>query len=161
MSLPSSLIAAAAVIAAIPALACTRPTATQPELCTVHLPPVLSVHFNENAALAPAAEGWDEDCSHFRLNAAAVQRFFSHADSTDQRQAQQILGWSPCYASGTLKFADGREAAWSIHGYGTGTLAIVGGQGFYVYCPDCALSPSGSAKVGRPEAALASSGRSG
>jgi hypothetical protein len=137
------ILAAAVTLTAfpLPAGACTAPSATAPALCATHLPPILSVQIDENAAVAPAAEGDGYSCSNFKVSAEAVRRFFSHAEATDQRQALNTLGWSPCYASGTLKFADGKLAGWSIHRYRTGSLAIVGGRRLYVYCPECAFAP--------------------
>ena len=134
---------AALLMIALPAAAatCHKSTATEPELCPLHLAPITAVHIRENAAVALAEADDPVNCAEFHVDAAEVRRFFAHAEATQERAARPVVGWSPCYASGSLKFADGRWALWSIHQYKSGSLAVVGGDRYFVYCPECAFRP--------------------
>lgn len=120
---------------------CTEATEYQPRLCPIQLPRVATVRIAENGATAPASDAPAANCSKFRLTANGVRRYLSRAMEANESDAHHTLDWSPCYASGTLTFADGRSAHWSISQAGTGSLARDDGTRVFLYCPTCKRKP--------------------
>lgn len=120
---------------------CIEATEYQPALCQVKLPKTTSVTIQENAATSPASDDRKIDCSSFKLTAKDVRRYFENALKTSPEDAHHTLDWSPCYASGTLVFSDGRKAHWSINQFRTGSLSITGESRMFLYCPDCKYKP--------------------
>jgi hypothetical protein len=120
---------------------CTEGSEFEPALCPIRLPEITAIQIQENGAKAAASQDQNVDCSDFKLDAKQVQRFFSLATEADERDAHYTLDWSPCYASGTLTFADGKTAHWSINQFRTGTLAIDDVTRMFLYCPKCDFKP--------------------
>lgn len=120
---------------------CSPPTEFQPALCPLRLPTISSVRIEENGAKSPAGEEVALDCSSFRLTPRAVRRYLTRARAANEDDAHHTLDWSPCYASGTVAFADGRSGRWSVTQSGIGSLAIQGGTSWFLYCPDCRRHP--------------------
>jgi hypothetical protein len=120
---------------------CTTATELQPRLCPVKLPGISTVRIEENGAKSPAADDKATDCSGFRVTAKGVRRFLRRAWEANESDAHHTLDWSPCYASGTLTFEDGRTAHWSISQFRTGSLSIEGEKRVFLYCPRCKYQP--------------------
>jgi predicted RNase H-like nuclease len=80
------------------------------------------------------------DCSEFKLDTKKVRKFFSRAKIADKRAAHSTLDASLCETSGTLKFASGKQAHWTIGHLQDGWLAI-GDKGLLLYCPTCKFKP--------------------
>lgn len=113
----------------------------EPALCPVSWPKIIAVHIEENGAKATAATDPGLDCSGFKLDEKKVRRYLSRAKAANESDAHHTLDWSPCYASGTLTFAGGKRANWSINQMQTGSLTIEGGNKTFLYCPRCRFKP--------------------
>lgn len=120
---------------------CTNGSEFEPALCPIRLPKVRLVHIEDNGAKASASEDQDVDCSSFRMNETTVRRFFARAKEANESDAHHTLDWSPCYASGTLVFSGGKTAHWSINQMRSGSLAVDGETGMFLYCPTCNFKP--------------------
>lgn len=120
---------------------CTPGSEYEPPLCPIHLPKIKSVHIQENGAKAIAATDPAIDCSSFKVNERHLRRFWSRAKETNDNEAHHTLDWLPCYASGTLQFANGKQAAWSVNQAGIGSLSIEGKDAMVLYCPSCSFKP--------------------
>lgn len=120
---------------------CSPPTEFQPALCPLHLPTISSIRIKENGAKSPAEGDAALDCSSFRLTPKAVRRYLTRARTANEDDARHTLDWSPCYASGTVAFVDGRSGRWSITQSGIGSLAVEGGPSWFLYCPGCRSDP--------------------
>jgi hypothetical protein len=104
---------------------------------TVRLPPIANITIKENAARAPAATGSDETCTRFVLTKRDVLEFLSHADGIPEHDYYHMLDWSPCYASGEIRFKNGQTATWGIHRYRGGSIKFSDGRVRYLSCPKC------------------------
>lgn len=120
---------------------CSPPAEFQPALCPLRLPAISSIRIEENGAKSPAEEETALDCSSFRLTPRAVRRYLTRARTANEDDAHHTLDWSPCYASGTVAFVDGRSGRWSVTQSGIGSLVIEGGASWFLYCPSCRHSP--------------------
>lgn len=127
--------------ASIAAGGCTKGSEYEPVLCPIRLPKVRSVHIEENGAKATASQDQSVNCASFRINEKIVRRFLSRAKEANESDAHHTLDWSPCYASGTLVFYGGKKAHWSINQMRSGSLAVDGEAGMFLYCPTCNFKP--------------------
>lgn len=138
------LLFAACMLLAHPLFArelCTKGSEFEPPLCPVSMPKIRSVSIEENGAKATASQGESVDCSVFKLSKKQVRRYLSRAKQTNESDAHHTLDWSPCYASGTLKFDNGQTAHWSINQLRTGSLSMEGKNKMLLYCPTCDFMP--------------------
>lgn len=116
---------------------------TEPVTEPSGLAAVRQVVIDENAARAhSAAEG--VDCSKFVLTERLVVRYFSRARRIREHDFNHLISWLPCYAGGSVSFADGRRARWSIREDGGAWLHFEGGAELHLYCPRCRLPRTGS-----------------
>lgn len=122
--------------------ACTTATEYQPVLCRIKLPRIADIEIEENGARSTLADDQNLDCSRFKLDAISVRRYFTKAlQVKNEEDAHHTLDWLPCYASGTMRFTDGRKARWGINQSQTGSLVLDGKSEMFLYCPDCKFKP--------------------
>ena len=122
--------------------ACTKRSEFQPVLCRIKLPRIVAIEIEDNgASTSPTAEP-EIDCSRFKLTAAGVRRYFGKAwRILDKSDMHHKLDWLPCYASGTLRFADGKTARWYIEQSATARLVPEGEEEINFFCPSCKYAP--------------------
>lgn len=120
---------------------CTKATEFMPALCPLHLPEIVDVRIEQNGVKADAAKDDPADCTRFKVDGQVVRHFFESARKVDANDAHHTLDWSPCYASGTLTFADGRKAHWDINELRTGDFDLGTGARQFVYCQTCRAKP--------------------
>lgn len=113
---------------------------SEPRLYALELPLIAKLTIEENAAKAPA-EGGEADCSGFVLNAEDVRVFLERAGAVSEHDYRHTLDWSPCYAAGTVQFADGLTGTWGIQQLRAGSLSLSDGRTLYLYCPRCRSGP--------------------
>ncbi len=121
---------------------CTKPSEFQPALCQIKLPRITEITIDENAARS-AAEDTQTNCTRFKLTNSTVRRYFNKAwQIKNESEAHHKLTWLPCYASGTMRFADGKTAHWGIRESQNGSLVFDGCKSEIVlYCPTCKFKP--------------------
>ena len=120
---------------------CTTATEYQPVLCRVKLPKISAIVIEENGARS-SVDDQKFDCSRFKLTIKHVRQYLTKAwQVKNSDDANHMLDWLPCYASGTLLFVDGSKAKWSITQSQTGSLNSEGMNGLILYCPDCKFKP--------------------
>jgi len=120
---------------------CTKGSEYEPALCPLRLEKISTIKIDENGATAVAAQDPSIDCSSFRLGTRKIRKFFSKAKVANESDAHHTLDWSPCYASGTLNFTNGKKAHWSINQLRTGSLAMDSDNRLFLYCPTCNFKP--------------------
>lgn len=120
---------------------CTHGTEYEPALCPIRLDKISTITVEENGAKAVASQDPAIDCSGFRVDAKKVRRFLARAKEANESDAHHTLDWSPCYASGTLTFVNGKTAHWSLNQLRTGGLVIDGENRMFLYCPTCDFKP--------------------
>jgi hypothetical protein len=120
---------------------CTKGSEFEPPLCPLRIKKILTIQIKENGVrnnmIAPE---YHIDCSEFKLDTQKIRKFFLRAKIADKRAAHSTLDSSLCYASGTLKFANGEKVFWKIGHLQDGWLAI-GDEGLLLYCPTCKFKP--------------------
>ncbi len=62
-----------------------------------------------------------EPCRKFRPTVAQVKRYFSRAYPVDAIYYSKKF-WSPCWAEGTIEFADGNRGRWRLNSGGVAYL---------------------------------------
>ncbi len=124
---------------------CTKGSEFEPPLCPLILPTIASITVEQNAAESSveqsAAADATVDCKRFRLTPAQVRRYLSLARATTASDAHYTLDVSPCYASGTLAFKDGRTGRWRLDMLRTGSITIGDAEPVVTYCPRCKYKP--------------------
>ncbi len=120
---------------------CTEGSEFEPPLCPVALPRIQHVSIIENGATSPAEPESTATCSRFRLTESQVRRYFAKARSANPSDVHYTLDWSPCSASGTLVFQNGKAARWSITQSRAGSLTMDNGEEITLYCPTCKFKP--------------------
>ncbi len=110
-------------------------------------PPVRSVTFTANGARSENAGDSTENCAAFKLTERHIKEFFRKARAVSQNFSENELGWSPCYAEGTVVFSNGEEATWSVSPWQDGAISITNGKnrgkGALLYCEKCDWSFEG------------------
>lgn len=109
----------------------------EPETKRFTLPPISSLTIEENGALSPAARDSDQTCRSFLLSKRDVTDFLRRAGEVTEHDYFHMLDWSPCYASGTLRFKDGTTGVWGIHRFRGGSIRFSDGRTVYLHCPKC------------------------
>jgi hypothetical protein len=124
---------------------CSKGSEFEPPLCPLVLPKIASITVEENAAGPAVAQGAAADntvdCKRFRLTPAQVRRYLSLARATNANDAHYTLDVSPCYASGTLVFKDGKTGRWRLDSLRSGAITIGDAQPLVTYCPRCKYKP--------------------
>lgn len=88
-------------------------------------------------------------CDKFILSKAMVAQYFAKATQVSAAAYKHDNDWSPCDATGTARFADGRTFAWNIQQLGSGWL-VLKQRKYYFNCEDCALTGLGYSEPGGP-----------
>lgn len=117
---------------------------TAPIMHDPKFPSILSVTIKENGATSPAASSSDEGCADFVLQERDVLEYLRNAKEVTQHDYYHMLDWSPCYASGVVKFKGGATGVWGIQQLRAGSLRLSTGKQYFLYCPTCsarALQP--------------------
>jgi hypothetical protein len=133
-----------AILGGVHAESCTKGSELEPALCRLRLPKIVKVVILENAAGTPRDGDGMDSCREFVMTEKQVRRYFSKAMTTSANEAHAKLDWSPCHASGSLVFSDGRTATWDINLSRAGSLSIAGADNLLLYCPSCNFKPFGS-----------------
>lgn len=127
--------------AAVAKEVCSPPTEYRPALCKITLPRIKAIHIEKNAAQSPA-DKQATNCTDFNLSEAMIRRYFSKALKIKTTAAiDHTLDWLPCYASGTLQFANGKTALWHIEQAQTARLTFSDTEELLLYCPRCRFMP--------------------
>ena len=121
--------------------ACTQGSEHEPSLCPLKIPGINRILIEENGAKSPAESNPAITCSGFRLTEHQVRRYFLNAKSVSENDDHYTLDWSPCYASGTLFFSDGRHGFWSIDQFRRGSVVMSNGEKSMQFCPKCKFKP--------------------
>lgn len=123
---------------------CTKPTEFMPSLCPIKFPRIKTIRIEENGARSPKSNDTILDCSVFKFTEKKVRRYISLAMTTSEQEAMEVLDWSPCYASGTLTFVNGKTANWYIN-QGKGGMIYgwedINKDSISLYCPKCKFKP--------------------
>lgn len=77
------------------------------------------------------------DCKKFILRESDVAEYFKKAKIVSHGDFMHQLNWAPCYARGTVKFANGDKGTWNIQRYRIGSLKLSDGRKVYFNCPKC------------------------
>lgn len=121
-----------------PSTACQTGTEYLPALCASTLPVLKAVIIETQAS----AEKGHSACAHFSLSQAQVARFFRQARLIkDENEGRAKLDWLPCASRGTLYFADGRNAQWSISPTRSAIVVFENGERLAMFCPSCTFKP--------------------
>lgn len=72
--------------------------------------------------------GLSEDCSTFVITRKRATYFFNHAKIISNRARTHDKDMSYCHAEGTVMFANGDRADWTISRYGTAVMALTSGK---------------------------------
>lgn len=123
-----------------PAL-CQPGSEFEPALCSLTLPGISELLIAENAARSALDKDRTVNCASFKLSTRQARRFLRRAKLVDPATAHSTLDWSPCYASGTVRFVDGRRAHWTITSTRVGSLIFDGQAEQQLYCPKCTEKP--------------------
>jgi len=119
---------------------CSRGSEFEPALCAVNLPPISSIDIHQNAARSTLADDATR-CDDFVLTESQLYMFFSATRQIDAGDAHHQLDWSPCHASGDVRFSDGRVGQWTISQSRVGSLAVDGDEPVTLYCRRCQFAP--------------------
>ena len=120
---------------------CTPGSEYEPRTCLLELPRITRVTILRNAAKSNQELDPAVSCGGFKLTPKLVRRYLTHAKTVDPNDAHHTLDWSPCSASGEVRFADGRSGRWHIEQLRAGTLKIGGAEEQILYCPSCRIRP--------------------
>lgn len=109
----------------------------QVEVAPLRLPGISRLAIVENGATAPAAQEAQPQCAKFRLGARDVREYLRVAQVVSQHDYLHALDWSPCFASGTVWFANGLTGVWGIQQFRAGSLKLSDGRELFLFCPQC------------------------
>ena len=83
----------------------------------------------------------DTDCSKFAVTPAQARFFLRHAQAISKRAHDHDHPWTTCRIDGTVKYANGMRAEWSIDAGGRGILMPINGKRkhvvYFLYCEAC------------------------
>lgn len=122
---------------------CTSGSEFEPPLCPLHLPRITKVTIVKNAAGSPSEGDGVATCDGFRISEMQVRRYLAKAKTTTSRDAHATLDWSPCHATGSVEFSNGRTGQWDINLSRAGSISIDGAENIVLYCPKCRFKPFG------------------
>jgi len=126
--------------AALAKTKCTPPQEFQPPLCQLVLPPIVSVTIEENSPDPPSNPATAADCSGFVVTDRQVRRYLTRAKRVPYG-ADSTLDWSPCTASGSVRFEDGQSARWTLSPLRVGSVVFDKRPEWVLYCPNCTDEP--------------------
>ncbi len=121
--------------------ACTPGSEYEPPVCPIRLPAIAALAIERTGAQAYREPGGPASCSSFRPTSDQIKAFLAKAGSVDPQAADATLDRSPCFASGRVRFADGRVARWRAEQLRVGTLAFPGRAEMLLYCRTCRAKP--------------------
>ena len=121
--------------------ACTKGTEFEPPLCSTHLPAIAGITIERIGARAYPESDGQPPCVRFRPSRAQIVHYLSKARTIDSQSADATRDRSPCYASGLVRYADGKKARWRIEQLGVGTLQLPGREAMLLYCKECSSPP--------------------
>lgn len=113
----------------------------EPALCPLRLPHIGELRIAENGAKSALEKDESVSCKRFRISPRQARRFLQRAKAVDPVGAHSTLDWSPCYASGSVRFVDGRRAQWTVTSTRVGSLIFEGQPEQQLYCPRCTERP--------------------
>jgi len=134
------LLFAVASLASCATRHCSPGSEFEPSLCALSLPQINDIDIRKNASRSAQADDATQ-CDDFVLTEAQLRMFFSATKQIDASDAHHTLDWSPCNASGDVRFSDGRVGQWTISQSRLGSLAIDGDEEITLYCPRCRFTP--------------------
>lgn len=120
---------------------CTQAAEDEPVLCPLRLPAPRAIVVEKTAQQAWQEKVQPVSCRSFVVTAATVGQYLRRARRTDAQSVHFTLAESPCYASGRVRFADGRVAQWRIDQFAIGKLRFGDGKSVVLYCPACRGKP--------------------
>ena len=120
---------------------CSQAGEDEPVLCPLRLPAPRTIVVEKNAQQAWREKVQPVSCRSFVVTLAAVGQYLRRARRTDAQSVHYTLPESPCYASGWVRFADGRVAQWRIDQFAIGKLTFKDGKVVILYCPACRSKP--------------------
>jgi hypothetical protein len=122
---------------------CTKSTEYEPSLCRIKLPPIATVVIEKKFAGKTSTGNIQDDdkCDKFILTPMAVKRYFRETMLFNETDFHYYKQWTPCHASGTLTFRDGRKGKWLIDALQNGTLKVENGKEIYLLCDKCNFKP--------------------
>jgi hypothetical protein len=122
--------------------ACTKSKEYEPSLCKVKIPKIATVLIEQNGAgQTPIDAGAERKCENFVLTPSKVKRYFRETMLFNETDFHYYKNVTPCFASGTLVFTDGRKAKWDIDAHQNGTLKIESNKEIYLLCDKCNFKP--------------------
>src|SRR5438094_4606136 len=130
----------AALIFAITAsssLAMADDSGIEPKLHNAHLPPITTVTIRSSGMTSPASPESAEQCKNFKLDFKEIREYIGKASEVAKDDYFHMLDWSPCSASGEVRFANGITGTWEVQQYHAGLLKLSNGRTIYLYCPQC------------------------
>mgnify|MGYP003384732926 CR=1 FL=1 len=135
-----------AALLALPLLSmaqCSVASEFLPALCAVKLPAIGHIQIEENGMSAANPNGEVVDCARFKLSKRQVVIYLRKASQVrDATDALAKLDYSPCSASGSVRFANGKTARWQISETQTGVLVWHDDNAsISLYCPTCRYKP--------------------
>jgi hypothetical protein len=140
-SLLAGLLLCVATVTAWAEGGCTAGSEFEPRTCPLELPRITRITILRNAAKSIQETDPAVSCGGFKLTPTLVRRYLTHAKTVDANDAHHTLDWSPCSASGEVRFADGRRGRWHIEQLRAGTLKIGDADEQVVYCASCKFKP--------------------
>ncbi len=123
------------------ATSCTKGSEFEPPLCPTHLPPIAALTIERVGARAYPETDGQPPCARFRPSRAQIVKFLTSARTTDPQSADATLDRSPCYASGTARFANGSVGRWRVEQLRAGTLDLPRRETMLLYCKECRERP--------------------
>ena len=120
---------------------CSQAEEGEPLLCPTKLPVVRSITVEKSARQAWEEKTQPVSCRSFVLTAPVMRAYLRRAKRTDAQSVHYLLAESPCYATGQVRFADGRTARWRVDQFSVGELAFSGREKIRLYCPACRMKP--------------------
>lgn len=103
-------------------------------------PAIVKILIEENGAWSDKRSSSDETpsmCASFILKESDVRRFFRIARFSSSYEQVHDLEISRCYAAGSAKLKDGRQATWLIDRARLGVFKFPDGNTQYFYCKKC------------------------
>ena len=98
--------------------------------------PVKSVTIIKNGMKFEADKNDTEGCPTFKVTEKDIKEYFSKAKVVSNRDYMHEISWSECYASGEIRFSNGKVGKWRIQKYRAGSL-FMDGKKYYFDCQRC------------------------
>ena len=98
--------------------------------------PVTHVTIMENGMKSEAGKGMPDDCTKFKVTEKDIKEYFAKAKVVSNGAYMHEINWSPCYAGGEIKFANGKSGKWGVQQLRAGYL-LMDGKEYYFDCQRC------------------------